>query len=57
MKSFPSLYLKQVLLPFVVTGTIEIDGYDIRNIQLDSLRRHVGLVSQDIVSDMISLLE
>ncbi|XP_031102437.1 ABC transporter B family member 29, chloroplastic [Ipomoea triloba] len=29
-------------------GTIQIDGYDIRSIQLDSLRRHVGLVSQDI---------
>ncbi|CAH9117679.1 unnamed protein product [Cuscuta europaea] len=28
-------------------GTIQVDGYDIRNIQLDSLRRHVGLVSQD----------
>ncbi|VFQ75115.1 unnamed protein product [Cuscuta campestris] len=30
------------------TGTIHVDGFDIGNIQLDSLRRHVGLVSQDI---------
>ncbi|VFQ59199.1 unnamed protein product [Cuscuta campestris] len=29
-------------------GTIQVDGFDIENIQLDSLRRHVGLVSQDI---------
>ncbi|KAK6147212.1 hypothetical protein DH2020_018124 [Rehmannia glutinosa] len=29
--------------------SILIDGYDTRNIQLESLRRHVGLVSQDTV--------
>ncbi|KAL0309513.1 UNVERIFIED_CONTAM: ABC transporter B family member 29, chloroplastic [Sesamum radiatum] len=32
-----------------LSGSILIDGYDIRNIQLESLRRHVGLVSQDTV--------
>lgn len=32
-----------------LSGSILIDGHDIRNIQLRSLRRHVGLVSQDSV--------
>ncbi|KAL0410125.1 UNVERIFIED_CONTAM: ABC transporter B family member 29, chloroplastic [Sesamum latifolium] len=32
-----------------LSGSILIDGYDIRNIQLESLRKHVGLVSQDTV--------
>ncbi|KAI3473358.1 hypothetical protein Pfo_030648 [Paulownia fortunei] len=32
-----------------LSGSIMIDGYDIQNIQLESLRRHVGLVSQDSV--------
>ncbi|XP_011094316.1 ABC transporter B family member 29, chloroplastic [Sesamum indicum] len=32
-----------------LSGLILIDGYDIRNIQLESLRKHVGLVSQDTV--------
>lgn len=44
--------------PFVLTGKIVIDGCDIRSIRLESLRRHVGLVSQDIVSDFLfGLLE
>lgn len=33
------------------TGSIYMDNHDIQNIKLKSLRRHVGLVSQDIVSD------
>ncbi|KAK4480830.1 hypothetical protein RD792_011681 [Penstemon davidsonii] len=32
-----------------LSGSIFIDGYDIQSIQLESLRRHVGLVSQDTV--------
>ncbi|EYU35507.1 hypothetical protein ABFS82_10G054900 [Erythranthe guttata] len=32
-----------------LSGSILIDGCDIQNIQLESLRRHVGLVSQDSV--------
>ncbi|KAG8376736.1 hypothetical protein BUALT_Bualt09G0094800 [Buddleja alternifolia] len=32
-----------------LSGSISIDGYDIQSIQLESLRRHVGLVSQDTV--------
>ncbi|KAK6139947.1 hypothetical protein DH2020_026323 [Rehmannia glutinosa] len=32
-----------------LSGSILIDGYDTRDIQLESLRRHVGLVSQDTV--------
>ncbi|KAL3536100.1 hypothetical protein ACH5RR_004561 [Cinchona calisaya] len=31
-----------------VSGFILMDGHDIRTIRLESLRRHVGLVSQDI---------
>ena len=31
------------------TGTVTIDGQDIRNVTLDSLRRHVALVSQEIL--------
>ncbi|XP_022888539.1 ABC transporter B family member 29, chloroplastic isoform X2 [Olea europaea var. sylvestris] len=31
-------------------GSILIDGIDIRNVRLESLRRHVGLVSQDTVT-------
>ncbi|GAA0158528.1 ATP-binding cassette [Lithospermum erythrorhizon] len=29
-------------------GSILIDGHDIRDIQLESLRRHIGIVSQDL---------
>ncbi|XP_057777936.1 ABC transporter B family member 29, chloroplastic [Salvia miltiorrhiza] len=32
-----------------LSGSILLDGCDIRNIQLQSLRRHVGLVTQDSV--------
>jgi len=31
-----------------VTGSIAIDGRDIRDVTLDSLRRHVGVVQQDV---------
>ena len=31
------------------TGTIELDGHDIREIRLDNLRQHIALVSQDVV--------
>ncbi|MDX1454143.1 MAG: lipid A export permease/ATP-binding protein MsbA [Gammaproteobacteria bacterium] len=30
-------------------GTIRVDGHDIRDVRLDSLRRHIALVSQDII--------
>ncbi|KAJ0089023.1 hypothetical protein Patl1_32539 [Pistacia atlantica] len=33
-----------------LSGRILIDNHNIQNIRLDNLRRHVGLVSQDIVS-------
>lgn len=39
------------LSPSVLTGKITIDGCDIQKIRLESLRRHVGLVSQDTVSN------
>lgn len=32
----------------VISGRILIDGYDIRNVKLKSLRRQIGIVSQDI---------
>lgn len=34
------------------TGCILIDNHSIQDVKLTSLRRHVGLVSQDIVSDL-----
>ncbi|KAM9990016.1 hypothetical protein ACTFIY_006059 [Dictyostelium cf. discoideum] len=33
----------------VSSGSIEIDGQDIRGIQLESLRKHIGVVPQDTV--------
>ena len=33
----------------VTSGSIIIDGYDIREVTLESLRRQIGMVSQDIV--------
>lgn len=33
----------------VTTGTIEIDGVDIRKVTLSSLRSHVALVSQEVI--------
>lgn len=44
----PPLYLSDSAIP-ELAGSILIDGNDIQNIQLESLRRHVGLVSQDSV--------
>ncbi|KAL6575021.1 hypothetical protein OROMI_012306 [Orobanche minor] len=38
-----------LLLYEPLSGSILIDGYDTRNVQIESLRRHVGLVSQDSV--------
>lgn len=32
----------------VAQGSVEIDGHDVRNVKLDCLSRHVGLVTQDI---------
>lgn len=41
------------LLDFLIfTGCILIDNHNIQSVKLTSLRRHVGLVSQDIVSDV-----
>ncbi|PIN19491.1 Peptide exporter, ABC superfamily [Handroanthus impetiginosus] len=37
------------LIYIILLCSILIDGYDIQNIQLESLRRHIGLVSQDTV--------
>lgn len=34
-----------------LTGSILIDGHNIQDIRLEDLRRHVGLVSQDTVSN------
>lgn len=33
----------------VTSGVIRINGHDIRDVSLESLRQHIGLVSQDIV--------
>jgi len=33
----------------VTSGSITIDGYDIRDVTLESLRRQIGIVSQDII--------
>ncbi len=33
----------------VTSGSIIIDGYDIRDVTLESLRRQIGIVSQDII--------
>ena len=35
----------------MLTGCVILDNHNIQGIRLKSLRRHVGLVSQDIVSD------
>ena len=35
----------------MLTGCVFLDNHNIQGIRLKSLRRHVGLVSQDIVSD------
>ena len=32
----------------VDNGSITVDGVDVRNIKLDSLRRHIGIVQQDL---------
>lgn len=37
------------MFTFSLTGSILIDGLDIRDIQIESLRRNIGLVSQDTV--------
>lgn len=33
----------------ITGGSIQIDGHDVKNIKLDSLRRHIGVVPQDTV--------
>lgn len=50
LKTAFSLYLECTSVFSMVTGSILVDNHDIQRIRLDSLRRHVGLVSQDIVS-------
>lgn len=32
----------------VTSGTVEIDGQDVRTLQLQSLRNHIGIVQQDV---------
>ena len=43
--------LVNLLLRFYdpLSGSVEIDGYDLRNVQVESLRRQIGLVPQDVV--------
>jgi len=41
----------------VTEGTIKIDGKDIRNIKLESLRRNIGIVQQDVYLFAGSILE
>lgn len=43
-------FIQRSLSIFTVIGSIFIDKNDIKDIKLHSLRQHVGLVSQDIVS-------
>lgn len=45
------LLYQLILLLHSLAGSIQIDNQNIQNIRLQSLRRHVGVVSQDIVSD------
>lgn len=33
----------------VTDGSIQVDGHDVRDIKIDSLRRHIGVVPQDTV--------
>jgi len=33
----------------VESGTITIDGQDIRNVQMDSVRKHIGVIPQDTI--------
>jgi len=33
----------------VTTGRIRIDGHDVRNVRLDSLRRQIAIVTQDVI--------
>lgn len=32
----------------ILSGSIQIDGIDIRNYKLTSLRKHIGIVKQDV---------
>ncbi|KAH9738167.1 ABC transporter B family member 29 [Citrus sinensis] len=41
---------EQLIFFMLPRGCILVDDHDVQNIRLDSLRRHVGLVSQDISS-------
>ncbi|KAH9674558.1 ABC transporter B family member 29 [Citrus sinensis] len=42
---------EQLIFFMLPRGCILVDDHDVQNIRLDSLRRHVGLVSQDISSE------
>jgi subfamily B ATP-binding cassette protein MsbA len=41
----------------VTEGKIKIDGYDLRKIRMESLRRHIGFVSQETILFSVSLKE
>lgn len=39
------------------SGTVIVDGHDIRNIRLETLRRHIGMVTQETILFSVSLKE
>jgi len=41
----------------VTKGAIRIDGHDIRNVRLESMRRHIGMVAQETILFSVSLKE
>ena len=41
----------------VSKGSIRIDGHDIRNVRLESMRRHIGMVAQETILFSVSLKE
>lgn len=41
----------------VTEGTIYVDGHDVRKVRLETMRRHIGLVSQETILFSVSLKE
>lgn len=41
----------------VTDGAVLVDGYDVRSVRLESMRRHIGMVSQETILFSVSLKE
>ena len=41
----------------VTSGRVLVDGHDIRNVRLETMRRHIGMVSQETILFSVSLKE